>query len=71
MGERRADLPAAHFGLGIVIVASVAVGLFAGPATGALVAGAFAALFLVSLCARAARGAPVDVPVPARRALRM
>ncbi|MEV7185396.1 hypothetical protein [Kitasatospora sp. NPDC093102] len=45
----RADLPAAHFGLGIVIVASAVVGLFAGPIAGALVAGAFAALFLAAL----------------------
>ncbi|WP_458242567.1 hypothetical protein [Streptomyces sp. MAI_2237] len=45
----RADLPAAHLGLGIVVVASVLVGLSAGPATGALVAGAFALLFLAAL----------------------
>ncbi|MFE7618514.1 hypothetical protein [Streptomyces sp. NPDC057496] len=45
----RADLPDAHFGLGIVIVASVVVGLLVEPAAGALVAGAFAFLFLVTL----------------------
>ena len=43
----RADLPAAHFGLGVVVIASVIVGLFAGPAAGALVAGAFVLLFLL------------------------
>ncbi|MEE1806804.1 hypothetical protein [Streptomyces sp. BE133] len=45
----RADLPAAHFGLGIVVVVSAVVGLFAGAIAGALVAGFFAALFLVAL----------------------
>ncbi|MEU8882793.1 hypothetical protein [Streptomyces hydrogenans] len=52
----RADLPAAHFGLGIVVVASVVVGLFAGPIVGALVAGSFAALFLVVLVVMLLRG---------------
>ncbi|MFB7429624.1 hypothetical protein ACFC0K_40875 [Streptomyces hydrogenans] len=52
----RADLPAAHFGLGIVVVASVVVGLFAGPIVGALVAGSFAALFLVALVVMLLRG---------------
>ncbi|MFI9600013.1 hypothetical protein ACIHCX_09045 [Streptomyces sp. NPDC052043] len=52
----RADLPAAHFGLGIVVVASVVVGLFAGAITGALVAGFFAALFLVALAVMLRRG---------------
>lgn len=52
----RADLTAAHFGLGIVIVASVTLGLFAGPIAGALVAGAFAALFLVALVVMRLRG---------------
>ncbi|MFI8421133.1 hypothetical protein [Streptomyces sp. NPDC085479] len=52
----RADLPTAHFGLGIVIVASVVVGLFAGPIVGALMAGSFAALFLVALVVMFLRG---------------
>ncbi|MER5663758.1 hypothetical protein [Streptomyces mirabilis] len=52
----RADLPAAHFGLGLVIVASVIVGLLAGPVAGVLVAGAFAALFLVVLGVLLLRG---------------
>lgn len=52
----RADLPAAHLGLGIAIVASAVVGLFAGPITGALVAGSFAALFLVALAVMLLRG---------------
>ncbi|MEU3664324.1 hypothetical protein AB0E77_31995 [Streptomyces sp. NPDC032940] len=45
----RADLPVAHVGLGIVVVVSVLVGLFAQPAAGALVASSFAALFLAAL----------------------
>lgn len=52
----RADLPAAHFGLGLVIVASVIVGMLAGPVAGVLVAGAFAALFLVALGVLLLRG---------------
>ncbi|MEU6245515.1 hypothetical protein [Streptomyces sp. NPDC047024] len=52
----RAGLPAAHFGLGIVIAASVIVGLLVGPVTGALVAGAFAVLFLVALAVMFVRG---------------
>ncbi|MBM9510406.1 hypothetical protein [Actinacidiphila acididurans] len=41
----RAEVLDAHFGLGIVVVASVIVGWLQGPVTGALVAGTFAALF--------------------------
>ncbi|WP_242647097.1 hypothetical protein [Streptomyces nodosus] len=52
----RADLPAAHFGVGIVVVASVVVGLFAGSIAGALVAGFFAALFFVALAVMLLRG---------------
>ncbi|MFF6888075.1 hypothetical protein ACFY9F_33360 [Streptomyces sp. NPDC012421] len=52
----RADLPAAHFGLGIVLVASAVAGLFASPIAGALVAGSFAALFLVALVVMLLRG---------------
>ncbi|MGW5232264.1 hypothetical protein ACWEQU_08180 [Streptomyces nodosus] len=55
-GVIRADLPAAHFGLGIVVVASVVVGLFAGAIAGALVAGFFTALFLVTLAGMLLRG---------------
>ncbi|SCF82469.1 hypothetical protein GA0115254_11831 [Streptomyces sp. Ncost-T10-10d] len=53
----RADLPAAHFGLGTVVVVSTVVGRLAGPVAGALVAGAFAALFLVTLAVMRLRGA--------------
>ncbi|MET7276497.1 hypothetical protein ABZS59_35875 [Streptomyces flaveolus] len=52
----RADLPVAHVGLGIVVVASVLLGLFAQPAAGVLVAGAFAALFLAALAVMLLRG---------------
>ncbi|MYQ49308.1 hypothetical protein GTW40_30540 [Streptomyces sp. SID4985] len=52
----RADLPAAHFGLGIVIAASVIVGLLVGPVAGVLVAGALAVLFLVALAVMFVRG---------------
>ncbi|MFC9056385.1 hypothetical protein [Streptomyces anthocyanicus] len=52
----RADLSAAHFGLGVVVVASAAVGLFAGAIAGALVAGFFAALFLAALAVMLLRG---------------
>ena len=45
----RVDLPDAHSGPGIVIAASVVVGLLLGPAAGALVAGAFAFLLLATL----------------------
>ncbi|MER6847020.1 hypothetical protein AB0A81_26435 [Streptomyces flaveolus] len=52
----RADLPVAHVGLGIVVVASALLGLFTQPAAGALVAGAFAALFLAALAVMLLRG---------------
>ncbi|MFJ9725999.1 hypothetical protein ACIRP3_24895 [Streptomyces sp. NPDC101209] len=52
----RADLPSAHLGLGGVVVTGVLVGLFAGPAAGALVAGAFALLFLAALAVMFLRG---------------
>lgn len=52
----RTDLSAAHFGLGIEVVASVVVGCFAAPVVGALVVGAFAALFLVALAVMFLRG---------------
>lgn len=52
----RADLPAAHFGLGIVALACVVVGLFVGPVAGILVAGSLAALFLVALAVVIFRG---------------
>ncbi|MER8008023.1 hypothetical protein [Streptomyces sp. NPDC094149] len=62
----RADLPAAHLGLGMVIVASVIAGLSVGPAAGALVAGAFALLFLAALVVVFLRG--VRGPEAGRRA---
>ncbi|MFF2382135.1 hypothetical protein [Streptomyces sp. NPDC058108] len=52
----RADLPAAHFGLGIVVIATVLVSLDAGPAAGALVAGVFGLLFLGALAVMLLRG---------------
>ncbi|RVU23994.1 hypothetical protein EOT10_17980 [Streptomyces antnestii] len=52
----RADVPTAHFGLGIVIVAGVIVSLLVGPVAGALVAGAFGGLFLVALVVMFIRG---------------
>lgn len=45
----RADLPDAHFGLAAVIILSGVVGAFTAPLYGLLVAGAFAAVFLVAL----------------------
>ncbi|MGW1404999.1 hypothetical protein [Streptomyces sp. NPDC002403] len=39
----------AHMGLAIVIIASVFVGVVRAPRTGVIVAGAFAALFVVAL----------------------
>ncbi|WP_244373943.1 hypothetical protein [Streptomyces griseorubiginosus] len=52
----RADLRTAHFGLGIVIVASVIMAFLVGPAAGALLAGAFGALFLGALGVMFIRG---------------
>ncbi|MFI5800164.1 hypothetical protein [Streptomyces sp. NPDC051677] len=52
----RADPFDAHLGLGIVVFASVLVGLIAGPVAGALVSGAFAALFLATLPVMRLRG---------------
>ncbi|NED10836.1 hypothetical protein [Streptomyces sp. SID9124] len=52
----RADLPAAHFGLGIVVVASVVTGLFEGAVVGSLVAGFFGAAFLAFLAVMLLRG---------------
>ncbi|MFF9457322.1 hypothetical protein [Streptomyces flaveolus] len=52
----RADLPVAHVGLAIVVVASALLGLFTQPAAGAFVAGAFAALFLAALAVLLLRG---------------
>ncbi|MFH8760477.1 hypothetical protein [Streptomyces atroolivaceus] len=63
---RQATLPAAHFGLGTVNVASVIVGLSAGPVPGLLVAGAFTALFLVARAVMMLRG--VRGPDGVRRA---
>ncbi|MFB7496669.1 hypothetical protein ACFC09_18615 [Streptomyces sp. NPDC056161] len=52
----RADLPAAHFGSALVVVTSALVGYFVAPAAGALVAGAFAALFMVARAVMFLRG---------------
>jgi hypothetical protein len=52
----RADPPAAHFGLGIVVVASGSVGYFSTPVAGALIAGAFTALFIAALAVMFLRG---------------
>jgi hypothetical protein len=53
----RPDLPVAHFGLGIVMVASALLSLFTRAIAGVLVAGAFAALFLAALAVMLLRGA--------------
>ncbi|MFJ1544898.1 hypothetical protein [Streptomyces sp. NPDC088246] len=45
----RVELPTAHVGLVIVITASVFVGVVWSPRTGLIIAGAFAALFVVAL----------------------
>jgi hypothetical protein len=46
----RVELSTAHMGLAIVIIASVLVGVAWSPRTGAIIGGAFAALFVVALC---------------------
>ncbi|MFI9102537.1 hypothetical protein ACIGXA_18645 [Streptomyces fildesensis] len=53
----RADLPAAHVGLGAMLLASVIVGLLTAPPMGALVAGSFATMFAVTLAVMVLRGA--------------
>ncbi|MER5383492.1 hypothetical protein ABT040_25040 [Streptomyces sp. NPDC002688] len=45
----RVEMPVAHLGLAISIIASVFVSVVWSPRTGAIVAGAFAALFVVAL----------------------
>ncbi len=45
----RVELPIAHVGLMLVVVASVFVGVVWSPRTGVIIAGAFAALFVVAL----------------------
>ncbi|MGH4035219.1 hypothetical protein ACQB60_40600 [Actinomycetota bacterium Odt1-20B] len=52
----RADLPAANFGLVIVIVVSVTAGFAAGPAVSAGIGGAFAVLFFATLLVMFLRG---------------
>ncbi|MFI1047083.1 hypothetical protein [Streptomyces griseoruber] len=52
----RAEPSDAHPGLGTVVFASALAGLLVRPATGALVAGAFAALFLLTLTVVHPRG---------------
>ncbi|MEV0090219.1 hypothetical protein [Streptomyces sp. NPDC050738] len=45
----RVELPIAHLGLAIAIIVSIFVGVVRSPTTGAIVAGAFAGLFIVAL----------------------
>nr|WP_240512691.1 hypothetical protein [Streptomyces griseoruber] len=45
----RVEMPVAHMGLAITIIASVLVGVAWSPRTGVIIAGAFAALFVVAL----------------------
>ncbi|MFF5004442.1 hypothetical protein ACFY3G_16555 [Streptomyces phaeochromogenes] len=45
----RVDLPIAHMGLAITIIASVFVGVVWSPRTGVIISGAFAALFVAAL----------------------
>ncbi|MDQ0684875.1 hypothetical protein QF032_003897 [Streptomyces achromogenes] len=45
----RVEVPVAHMGLAITIIASVFVGVVWSPRTGGIIAGAFAALFVVAL----------------------
>ncbi|MFJ7630838.1 hypothetical protein ACIQZN_30595 [Streptomyces sp. NPDC097595] len=52
----RADLPAAHFGLGITLVVSVVTGLFRGAIIGGFVVGFFGAVFLASTAVMFLRG---------------
>ncbi|MFF1546383.1 hypothetical protein [Streptomyces sp. NPDC058291] len=52
----RADLPAAHLGLGLVTVASTGAGFVGHPAVGAGIGGASAALFLLALSVMYLRG---------------
>ncbi|NUP14845.1 MAG: hypothetical protein HOZ81_01820 [Streptomyces sp.] len=51
----RADLPAANFGL-VMVMVSVIAGVAAGPAVGAGIGGAFAVLFLATLLVMFLRG---------------
>ncbi|MFC6599497.1 hypothetical protein [Kitasatospora paranensis] len=53
----RADLSAAHLGLGLVAAAGPATGLLVRPLLGAVVPAAFAALFLAALAILSVRGA--------------
>ncbi|WP_245235315.1 hypothetical protein [Streptomyces violaceorubidus] len=46
----RVELPVAHAGLAIVIIAGVFVGVVWSPRAGGIIGGAFAALFVVALC---------------------
>ncbi|WP_330315102.1 hypothetical protein OHS17_32600 [Streptomyces sp. NBC_00523] len=45
----RSDLPAAHLGLGVTVIALIVVASFSGPRWTMIVAGAFAAWFLLAL----------------------
>lgn len=52
----RADMPAAHGGVAVVVVVGVVVGCFAGPVAGGLLAGGFAVLFFVAVAVMYLRG---------------
>ncbi|MBC9719089.1 hypothetical protein H9Y04_41885 [Streptomyces sp. TRM66268-LWL] len=52
----RVELPVAHLGLGIVLVACAAMSVFWSPVGSGVVAGAFAALFLAALAVTLFRG---------------
>ncbi|MGW1537504.1 hypothetical protein [Streptomyces aureus] len=52
----RADVPTAHLGLGIVVVASEVLSCFGAPVVGVCVGGAFAALFLAAAAVMFLRG---------------
>ncbi|MFJ2738429.1 hypothetical protein ACIO3O_02055 [Streptomyces sp. NPDC087440] len=45
----RSDLPDAHLGLGVTVIALVAIAIFSGPRWTLIVAGAFTAWFLLAL----------------------
>lgn len=55
-GALRSDLPAAHGGAVLVLLAATVVGFLRGVGFGVLLAGAFAVLFLLSLAVMLLRG---------------
>ncbi|MFE2297006.1 hypothetical protein ACFXAW_02275 [Streptomyces sp. NPDC059445] len=52
----RADMPAAHFGVGVVLATGVVLGLSTHPVFGGLLVGGFCALFLTTLAVMFVRG---------------